>query len=225
MEQYFKNKCCISIREQELLATKKVCVIGCGGLGGYILETLARIGVGSITVIDGDVFDRTNFNRQLFSAENLIGKSKVKIARKRLHDVNPEVSVNSVYEYLNEENAMQLLSGHDVIVDALDSIDIRMILQSAAKRLDVPMVHGAVAGWYGQVTTIFPGDDTLNKLYKNSTDKNSGKKIGTLSFTPAVVGSIQSSEVIKLLLGRGGILNNKVLFIDLFEQDYEIVPM
>ena len=205
-----------------MLASKRVCVVGCGGLGGYIIESLGRIGVGYITAVDFDVFEESNLNRQITSETGLLGKGKADSAKDRMKRVNPLISVNAVCDMLNEKNAEKLLAGHDLVVDALDSLPPRRLLQDECERLDIPLVHGAIGGWYGQVTVIMPGDRTLDKLYNPGTDKGAEKTLGTPAFTPAVVGSIQASEAIKLLIGRGRILRKKVLNIDLLNGDFVV---
>lgn len=223
--RYSRNKTTISEEENAILKASKVCVIGCGGLGGYVIEMLGRVGVGTITAIDGDVFDESNLNRQILSDTQTIGLSKAMIAQKRMSIVNPDITVTAVAEFLTEENSEALLKGHQVIVDALDQIPTRLLVQETAEKLNIPFVHGAIAGWYGQVTTIFPGDRTLNKIYKNNTSRGKEKLLGNPSFTPALASSIQVSEVIKILLQRGDLLRNKFLFANLLEQEYEIIDL
>lgn len=225
MMRYSRNKATISAEENEILKASKVCVVGCGGLGGYVIEMLGRIGVGTITAIDGDVFDVTNLNRQILSDMQTIGLSKAVTAQARMALVNPEITIIPMHIFLNEQNAESLLKGHDVIVDALDQIPTRFLVQEVAERLNIPFVHGAIAGWYGQVSTIFPGERTLGKIYKNNSPKGKETKLGNPSFTPALASSIQVSEVIKILLQRGDLLRNKLLFMNLLDQEYEIINL
>lgn len=223
--RYSRNRSTISEEENEVLKASKVCVIGCGGLGGYVIEMLGRIGIGTITAIDGDVFDETNLNRQILSDSQTIGLSKALIAQKRMSLVNSEIIVKPINGFLTEENAVSLLEGHHVIVDALDQISTRFLVQDVAEQLNIPFVHGAIAGWYGQVSTIFPGERTLNKIYKNNAPKGKEKILGNPSFTPALASSIQVSEVVKILLQRGDLLRNKLLFTNLLDQEYEIIDL
>lgn len=218
-DRYVKNMSTLSQEENESLGTKRVGVIGCGGLGGYILEMLARLGVGELTAVDGDTFDTTNLNRQLFATEEVMGLSKTDIAVRRLRLVNSDVKVNPVQALLNAENAIEICRGHDVLVDALDNVHSRLLLQKTAAELDIPMVHGAIAGWYGQVTTILPGDDTLSKLYQDVEDRGVETELGNPSFTPALVASLQVAEVVKLLIGRGELLSGRIFYIDCLNQE------
>lgn len=225
LKRYSRNIKTLTELENESLKDKRVCIIGCGGLGGYIIEMLARIGAGHLTVVDGDVFDESNLNRQLLCDEASIGINKAKKAAKRINEVNSLISVNYIDEFFNEENGINIIKNHDVVVDALDNIETRKLLQGICESLEIPLVYGAIAGWYGQVTTIFPGDKTLDILYpkEDKISRGSEQKLGNPSFTPALVASIQVSEVIKVLIRRGDLLRKKVLYIDLLSQDYEII--
>lgn len=225
MGRYIRNQNSISKEENQILMGSKVCVVGCGGLGGHIIEMLARLGLGSITAIDGDVFDESNLNRQILSHENNIGQSKSQAAKSRIKIVNSDIDLIAIKKYVDMDNGMELLKGHDLVVDALDNIESRFIIQAICKDLGIPLIHGAIAGWYGQVTTIFPGDDSLDKIYR---DKQSGgveKELGNPSFTPSLISSIQVAEVVKVLLKKGTNLRNKLLFIDTLEDEYNIMDL
>ena len=204
-ERYKKNMNMLSLEENQSLKCFKVCVVGCGGLGGFIIELLGRLGIGSITAVDGDVFDMTNLNRQLLCTEGLVGKSKAMAARDRMEEVNSQVKLIPIQSFVTEENCDEIIAGHHVVVDALDNMNTRRLLEKRCEKANIPMVHGAISGWYGQVSTIMPGDRTLEKIYHQ--DENSGLEVelGNPSFTPALVASIEVSEVIKLLLKKGEI--------------------
>ncbi|WP_027400414.1 HesA/MoeB/ThiF family protein [Anaerovorax odorimutans] len=221
-DRYNRNLMTLSPEENLQLKNFKICVVGCGGLGGYIIELLGRLGIGSITAIDGDVFDVTNLNRQLLSTENSIGKSKAYSARERMKTVNSEVKVIAVDEFLTDENCNNLIKGHDVVVDALDNMPARKILEKYCEELNIPMVHGAIAGWYGQVCTIMPGDKTLEKIYLSDDEKGDEAELGNPSFIPSLVASLQVAEVVKLLFKKGEVLQGKLMTIDLLNNEYEI---
>lgn len=227
MKRYLKNMEALSAKEMERLNNSNVCVVGCGGLGGYIIEMLGRIGIGHITAIDYDIFDETNLNRQLVCHTQNIGLSKSEETRKRMKLVNPHINVKVKNIMLNKSNSLSLLKDHDVIVDALDNIKTRKIVQLSASQLDIPMVHGAIGGFYGQVTTIFPKDNTLNFLYPkdNKFDKGIEKDLGNPSFIPPLIASIEVSEVIKILINRGELLRKKVLLVDLLENKFDLIDL
>jgi len=210
MGRYDRNMNMLSKEENEKLKDFRVCVLGCGGLGGYAIEMLGRLGIGYITAVDKDVFEETNLNRQILSDMNSLGKSKALMAVERMKLVNPEVFVNAIVDEFNFENGKDIIKGHDIVIDALDNIEGKLTLQDICEELGIPFVHGAIAGWYGQVTTVFPGDKTLKFLYKKEMRKGIEKELGNPSFTPALVASIQVSEALKVLIGRGEVLRRKV---------------
>lgn len=211
--------------EQEKLGLSRVLIVGSGGLGGYVIEMLARLGVGHLTVMDGDVFDETNLNRQLIATEENIGEVKVLEAARRIQLINSEVELEPVYMNLDEKNATTFLEGHQVVVDCLDDIPTRKILQRAAEETQIPLVHGAIAGWWGQVTTILPGDRTLDHLYPEGADRGVETSIGNPSFSPATIASLQVAEVTKILAGKGTLLSRRILHIDLFEMEMTIFSL
>lgn len=223
--RYSRNMKMLSPEENLGLKEFRVCVVGCGGLGGYIIEMLGRLGIGHITAIDGDVFEESNLNRQMLSETENMGMSKAVAAKKRMMAVNPLIRVQSVRERVTTENGEELLKGYDVVVDAVDNIESRFILQVLCSRLGIPLIHGAIGGWYGQVTTILPGDNTLDLIYANRFSTGLEKEMGTPSFTPALVASIQVSEVLKILIGRGQLLRKRLLHIDLLTQEYTVIDL
>lgn len=224
-DRYNRNMNTFSLEENQRLQAFRVCVIGCGGLGGYVIELLGRLGIGFITAVDGDVFDETNLNRQILSTEELLGKSKAQAAQDRMKKVNSEVLVNPIQEFLREENSLNILSGHDLVIDALDNMIARRLLEQQCEKLGLPLIHGAIAGWYGQVSAIFPGDKTLEKIYPPNENKGVETELGNPSFSPALVASLEVAEAVKVLLNRGDILRNKLLTIDLLCQEYEVFEL
>lgn len=224
-KRYQRNQNTLSAEENEKLKSFRVAVVGCGGLGGYVIEELGRLGIGSITAIDGDVFDETNLNRQILSNVQNLGCSKAMEAAKRMSAVNPEIEVNPIYAMLERENAIALLSGHDIVVDALDNPEARAILEQTCEKLGTPFVHGAIAGWFGQVAVIFPGDRLMEQLFPAGSGKGAEVELGNPSFTPAVIASIETAEVIKVLLGKETALKGKLLTIDLLNHEYEVFTL
>lgn len=168
MERYLRNRDAISEEEQKTLAAKRVLVVGCGGLGGMVIECLARTGVGHLRVVDGDLFEASNLNRQILCSTMNLNRPKTLAAKQRVMAVNPLVEVDVVQADLTAENALNLLADCDAAVDCLDNIPSRLILQQAAKTAGVPVVHGAVAGWLGRVCVIQPGEDLLNSALSRS---------------------------------------------------------
>ena len=224
--RYARNLGAITREEQDILLTKRVCIVGCGGLGGHLIEYITRIGIGSLTVIDGDRFDKTNLNRQLLSTEENLGLSKAVEAQKRISRINPATEVTALEQFLTAENAAALLKDHHLVLDALDSISHRLMLQRVCRELGIPLVHGAVEGWFGQVTTVLPGDNTLCRLYPGCTEETPPEKgASTLSFSPAFIASVQAAEAVKMLLGKEPSLRGKVLFANLLHDRFDVMPV
>jgi molybdopterin/thiamine biosynthesis adenylyltransferase len=208
------------------LFRSSVAVIGCGGLGGYVVEELARLGVGRIVVIDSDVFEEHNLNRQLFSTPANLGRAKVEAAANRIGEINPAVTIVPVQAAFSPENGAELLDECQVAVDALDSIQVRLELADICTALNIPLVHGAIAGWFGHVATQFPGDDTLRSIYHSwKNGKGIEQSLGNPSFTPALVASLEVAEVCKLLLDQGTLLGGRQLIIDLLSMEIQIIGM
>lgn len=224
--RYQRNRHMISIPQQLRLLRGKAAVVGCGGLGGYILEELARLGVGHIAAIDHDVFEEHNLNRQLLSSVENLGRPKVEAAEARIRQINPAVRLRPIREAFSRANGDRLFEGMDVVIDALDSIPVRLELAEVCDRLKIPFVHGAIAGWYGHITTVFPGEESLRKIYQNfKGGKGIEQQLGNPSFTPAVVASLEAAEACKVLLGEGKLLRNRKLSINLLDMEIEEHPL
>jgi molybdopterin/thiamine biosynthesis adenylyltransferase len=224
--RYQRNQQMISTAQQLRLFQSTVAVVGCGGLGGYILEELARLGVGQIVAIDPDVFEEHNLNRQLLSTVELLGTAKVDAAVERLAAINPAVTVKPINAAFNSEDGREMLVAVDLVIDAVDNILARLDLAEVCRQLNIPLVHGAIAGWFGQVVTVEPGDETVKKLYGQwAGGKGVEAKLGNPSFTPAVAASLQVSEACKLLLGQGRLMRKKMLSINLLNMQFEEIPL
>ncbi len=224
MERYIRNLGMLTGEENKSLGSKKILVAGCGGLGGYLIELMARFGFGIITAVDGDVFEESNLNRQILSDETVLGLQKADVARDRIAKVNSHIKINPVNIRLDGENAEDICRGHDLIMDGLDNIPARSLVQKTAEELDIPFIHGAVAGWYGQVTTIFPGDRTLDSVYP-SDDTDMTDELGTPSFAPSLVASIQVSEAVKVLLNKGEPLRKRLLYLNTLDNEYSVLKI
>ena len=224
--RYQRNRKTLSLADQLALFRSSVAVIGCGGLGGYVVEELARLGVGRLVVIDPDVFEEHNLNRQLFSTPPGLGQAKVQAAAARISEINPAVTLIPFREAFSPENGAGLLAGCQVAVDALDSIQVRLELAEVCSAGNIPLVHGAIAGWFGHVTTQFPGDNTLQTIYRSwKGGKGVEETLGNPSFTPALVASLEVAEVCKLLTGQGTTLRGRQLIIDLFSMEISVINL
>jgi len=224
--RYQRNRAMLSTQQQARLFHSRVAVIGCGGLGGYVLEELARLGVGHLVAIDSDLFEEHNLNRQLLSSPQALGRAKVEAAVQRLAEINPAVTVTPVKAQITRVNGRDLLTGADCVVDAVDNVTTRLDLEGLCGELNIPLVHGAIAGWYGHVATVFPGEGTLQKIYRHwSGGKGIEQQLGNPSFTPAMIASMEVAETCKVLLGLGGLLRNRKLTFNLLEMEVEEIPL
>ena len=219
--RYERNIPALTREECALLQTKKVVVIGCGGLGGHIIDQLARIGVGAIRAVDGDVFEPSNLNRQLLSQMSVLGRSKAHVAAEHIARINPHVKAEGIWTFLNEGNVHKLLSDCDIAVDALDNIPSRKILARACKEAGIPYVYGAIQGWVAQAAISMPGDGLIDKLFPPHV---SIRDKSVLSFTPALCASMQSALCVKLLVGRP-VETGTLYYFDLLNQEFETIPM
>ena len=218
-EYFCRNQGTLTVDQQQTLQQKRVAVIGCGGLGGYVIEELVRIGVGRLHVVDPDVFTPSNCNRQLNALSQSLGRNKAEAAAARSESIHPFCAVTPVSL---DFRAVAAADWHqiDVVVDCLDTIPARYDLAARCNRLNLPLVHGAVNGWYGQVGVQLPGGDLLTRLYPERTSNQPQEPPSVLSFTVAVVASLQAAETVKLLLGLASPLHNNWMHIDLKNSDF-----
>lgn len=225
--RYIRNRDLYSRDDQLKLARSCVAVIGCGGLGGTVTLLLARSGIGSLILVDYDVFDETNLNRQALSSMEALGRSKAETGSDIVSSINPSVKVRVEKRRVDEKSARDILPDTDVVVDALDNIQDRLTLEKAARELKKPFVHGALGGFNGQVMTVFPEDPGLELIYSGATEerktRNPEALRGVPAVTPSVVASFQTMEVIKILLGRGRLLREKFMYFDLESSRFHIM--
>lgn len=222
--RYERNIPSITAAEQELLKDKKVAILGCGGLGGYLCEFSARLGIGKILVCDGDVFEESNLNRQILSTEGNLGTLKAEAAKAYIECTNPACRVEAVCQPFSAKNA-SFLKDCDLVLDALDNIESRLLLEEYAEEFSIPLVHGAVSGWGGQVTLILPGARTLHKLYQDAADakgsiENARNKT-VLPFTAAGCACLEMSLALKVLTGRSEAEDEALLVFDLLAGQFE----
>ena len=198
-DRYIRNLGALTEQECALLRTKTVFVAGCGGLGGYLIEMLLRLGVGEIRAADGDVFEASNLNRQLLSSPASLGQSKTEAAAMRAALVNPDVRFVPIPKFVTEENAAELIQGCDAVLDALDNIQARRMLARACAEKGIPMIHGAICGWSAQAAVIMPGDVFIDRIYPEGVSLSSK---ASLSFTPPFCAALQTALCTRLLIGR-----------------------
>jgi len=168
--------------------------------------------VGHLRLVDHDTVDLTNLNRQVCHWTADVGRRKVESAQEKLNQLNPDVTVETLSVTISEENASELTAGYDLIVDAMDNLPTRYVLNKTAIGHEVPFIHGAVNGFEGRAMTVIPGKTAcLRCLYRGPVPES---KFPVIGVTPAVIACIQATEVIKVLVGIGDLLENRLLAYD-----------
>ena len=227
-ERYARNMRTFSLADQAALLKAHAAVVALGGLGGAVTEILARMGVGRLTLVDGDRFEDSNLNRQLLSSIAHLGHLKAEAARQRVDQINPSVGCRGSAEFLTPENAPELLAPCDVVVDCLDNLPARFIVEDACRQAGRPMVSAAVAGTSGHVTTIFPEDRGLRLIYGEPQHlplKGAETALGTVPFSVIFLASLECAEVAKIILKKGSPFRNKLLVADLTDGVIEVMNL
>ncbi len=219
-DRYQRSVGTIGLEGQIRLLAAKVGVVGAGGLGGFVVELLARMGIGKLVVIDGDSFADSNLNRQLLSDEMSIGHSKADAAQKRVSLVNGSTAIE-VHNLIGDiKNLPVLLNGCDLVIDCLDNLPSRFDLEKVCGQLDIVMIHGAIAGFLGQLAVIRPGKPLLEAIYgpliEGGATRGIEVQLGNPAATPCMLASWETSEAVKIIAGLEGVLaENKLLIIDM----------
>ncbi|HXZ29900.1 MAG TPA: HesA/MoeB/ThiF family protein [Dehalococcoidia bacterium] len=216
--RYLRNIGTIGLDGQIKLLQSTVAVIGVGGLGSTVIELLARQGIGHLIIIDNDRFTEQNLNRQIMSTEGNLGEYKVTVAARRIAKINSATTVTTFRKRLTEENAQKLLGSAQIVVDGLDNLPSRLVVEQACRQLAIPYVYASIAGFSGQLMTIFPEDVGLSSLYESSSDtmpeQGIETKIGNPPATPAMIATLQVQEVVKIITGVGTPIRNQILLVD-----------
>jgi len=197
---------------QEKLKKARVFIAGAGGLGSPIAIYLAVAGVGTIRLADHDTIELSNLNRQILHGDADIAKRKIDSAAEKLRSLNKDITVEAIAETITEENVAELVGGCDLIVDAMDNLPTRYVLNRAAIEKNIPFFHGAVYGFEGRAMTVLPGKTAcLWCIYQG---RVTGGKFPVIGVAPAVIGCLQATEVIKYITGLGELLTNQLLMYD-----------
>ena len=216
MERYERNHSSISKEEQKILSNTSVAIVGLGGLGGYVLENLVRLGVRNFNLIDKDVFDKSNLNRQILATEKTLNNQKAMEALNRAVEIDHRVKAKVFCEKL-DENSINMLEGVDVVVDCLDSIETRLILESLCDKMNLNLIHGAIRGYYGQVAISKQDNRVIRKIYKkNIREKES---LGNLPMTCMVTASLQVTLLLKVIFKED--LEDEFIVIDVKNMELE----
>lgn len=217
-EHYERSIGSLGLDGQARLLRSHFAVAGCGGLGGLIVDLLARSGIGHLSLADGDRFSESNLNRQILCSTETLGMSKVEVARAHVNRVNPAAEVNTLAAFLDDKNMTTFLNGVDIVLDALDNNRSRRMLFRACASRDIPVIHGAIGGFWGQVQNLWPGDRSLLDMKTGEVEDEKGIEVrmGNPPFTPALIASLQVAEAIKVFLSLGKpIPSGSLLWIDI----------
>ncbi|AUB61074.1 molybdopterin biosynthesis protein MoeB [Methanobacterium subterraneum] len=228
-----RQKGIITKEDQVKLLNSLITVVGCGGIGGATTEMLARMGFGKLKIVDKDVFEISNINRQLMSSLESVGMQKTHVTKERLESLNPSVEVEVFNEELTDKNVLEILKGSQIVVDALDNLLTRIIISRCTEKLDIPFVHGAIHGTMGQITVFNRSTPKYEDLFKlpshgkELTDEiveqvsNLSKEVPpVIGPVPNIVGCLQAFEVVKIITGKGSpIMAPCVLMFDLMKEE------
>ncbi len=216
--RYLRNIGTVGLEGQIKLLQSTVGVVGAGGLGSTVIELLARQGIGHLIIIDSDRFAEDNLNRQIMSTEENLGQYKVISAAKRVKEINSATTVTTFQERLTGDNAQSLLSGARVVVDGLDNLSSRLVVEQICRGLAIPYVYASIGGFNGQLMTVFPEDVGLASLYGSSSatmpEQGIETTIGNPPTTVALMAALQVQEAVKIITGVGTPIRNQVLLAD-----------
>ena len=211
-ERYKRQMILFGDEGQERLKKAHIFIAGAGGLGSPVSLYLAVAGVGTITIVDMDVVDQTNLNRQILHFDRDIGRKKTTSAKEKLREINPDITVHAIDVKIDETNAADLVGKADGIVDAMDNYPTRYLLNDLAIAKQIPFFHGGIRGFYGQATTIIPGTTPCLKcIFPKAPPKEVFPVVGV---TPGIIGTVQANEVLKYVLGIGELLTGRLFIWD-----------
>ena len=214
---------------QKKLLESKVFLVGAGGLGSPIAFYLAAAGVGTIGIADGDVVDHSNLQRQILHSTKDLNKSKALSAKETIEALNPDVKVITYQEHLTSKNIIDIIKDYDVVVDGSDNFPTRYLTNDACVLSNKPLSHGSIFRFEGQATTFIPGNGPCYRcLFESPPPAEfvpSCQEAGVLGVLAGVIGTIQATEVVKLILGQGELLNGKLMLYNSLSMDFRKVTL
>ncbi|MFO7867846.1 MAG: ThiF family adenylyltransferase [Bacteroidales bacterium] len=210
----------VGIEGQQKIIESKVLIVGAGGLGSPVAMYLAAAGVGTIGLIDGDVVDRTNLQRQIIHFTSDLNRPKVASAQEKILAINPDVKVNVYPEFLTPNNAFDIIDEYDFIVDGSDNFSTKFMVNDACVMAKKPFSHGGILRFEGQTMTYVPGHACYRCMYEKPPEPHTvspNSETGILGSVAGMLGTIQATEVLKFLIGKGNLLTNRMLTFDAFK--------
>jgi len=210
---------------QQKLLDASVLVVGAGGLGAPILQYLVAAGVGHIGIVDADVVNRSNLQRQILYREDEISCSKALKAKETLSRLNGDVEISTYPVMLTEANAEEIISSYDIVVGATDNFDSRLLIDTVTKAQAKPFVHGSIGEFEGQVAVFnYQGSISYQDLFSKPSVPQDDR-LGVMGVLPGIIGSLQATEVIKIICGIGDVLSNKLMVYDALSCEMQVVKM
>jgi len=203
------------------LRLARAAIVGCGGVGGFLCELSARLGLGGITVADGDAFDESNLNRQLCSTEGNLGQNKAAAAATRIGAVNSGIDVSCCEEFLTEMNAADILKGASIVLDATDSLKTRFLLEKHCKSKTIPFVFGGIGSSVAQISTVPAGSELLGLIFDENRENNEAQ--GSPAPTVALCAGFIAAEMLKIICGAGRPLYGSILQADWLGNNFQIL--
>jgi adenylyltransferase/sulfurtransferase len=212
----------------EKLRKAKVCVVGVGGIGNPVVTQLTAMGVGKLKIVDRDIIEISNLHRQHLYTESDLGKVKVEAAKERLEKINSSVEIEALPNSVTKYTAESIIRGYDIVVDALDSIDARYALNDACIKLNIPLIYAGALGMLGSVCTIIPNKTACLRCIFPALAEDDMPTCSTEGVHPSIlylVGGIQVSEAVKIILGEKPTLENKLMYVDLNDLSLEKISV
>jgi molybdopterin/thiamine biosynthesis adenylyltransferase len=215
---------------QEKLLNSKISIIGAGGLGSPVALYLAAAGIGTLRIIDFDYVDLSNLQRQVLHYTPDIKKLKTESAYRKLHELNPNINIETVSEQLNPENAEKLLQGSDYVIDGSDNVQTKMLVNDLCISLGIPFTIAGVLRFHGQILTVIPQKKTtcyrcIFGDVKSAPSSMSCSQAGVMGYLPGIFGCLEANESIKYLLDLGNLIVNRMLFIDLLNYHFNFIEI
>lgn len=219
----------IGISGQEKIKQSKVLIVGTGGLGSPISMYLAAAGVGVIGLADFDVVDKSNLQRQIVHGYDTLGTEKVESAKKRLLNINKHLNVKTYNIKLDQSNAEEIIRNYDIVVDASDNFSVRYAMNDACHILNIPLIHGSISEFRGQVSVFnYKHGPCYRCLFPTAPPDElapSGSVTGVIGIIPGIIGTIQASEVLKVILNIGEILTGELLTVDVLSTNFKKIKL
>ena len=219
----------VGVKGQKKLLNASVLIIGAGGLGAPAALYLAAAGVGTIGIVDADEVDLSNLQRQVIHTTNDVGKAKVKSAAETMEAINPDVTVKTYRTFVDSTNIMDLIKDYDFIIDGTDNFPAKFLINDACVMAGKPFSHAGIIRFKGQLMTYVPGEGPCYRcVFKNPPPKDAVptcKQAGVIGAMGGVIGSLQAMEAIKYIIGKGELLNGKLLTYDALKMEFHTIKL